>query len=122
MSSNSQVLDLDILRPKTRNVKIGGREFDLSFIPVGITYEIDALVRQVLTLNLKELGKNGEETKKGLDLSVKLCVCFLQFKDPTCSEAWFLANVSPAQTEKLATIIQETLQESYEGIQKYGKN
>jgi hypothetical protein len=119
---NSQVQDLDILRPKTRNVKIGGREFDLSFIPVGITYEVDEIVRQIVKLDLKELAKNGEETKKGLDLSVKLCVTFLQFKDPTCDMSWFLANVSPIQTEKLANIIQETLQESYKGIQKYGKN
>ena len=40
----SNVIDLDILRPEQKLVKLGGHEIDLSFIPCGITFEIDQIV------------------------------------------------------------------------------
>ena len=48
----SKVIDLDILRPDSKLIKLGGKEIDVSFIPCGITFELDSIVQQLLKVLL----------------------------------------------------------------------
>jgi|WetSurMetagenome_2_1015567.scaffolds.fasta_scaffold308766_1 hypothetical protein len=121
---SNAVMDLDIIRPKANIVKINNKEFDLSFIPVGITFEVDELVNQKLAkLDYQKLEKrDNEEIKKAFDLSIELCVTLLSFWDSSITKEWFLKNISSGQVEKLVEVIKTALEISYEGIKQYGKN
>ena len=35
------IVDLDILKPPKKIIKLGGVQIDVSFVPCGITWEID---------------------------------------------------------------------------------
>jgi hypothetical protein len=122
---SNTVMDLDIIRPKANIVRINNKEFDLSFIPTGITFEVDELVNQKLAkLDYKKIKeeKDSGEIRKAFDLSVELCVTLLSFWDSSITEEWFLRNTSSGQVEKLVSVITSALEVSYEGVKQYGKN
>jgi hypothetical protein len=118
----SKVLDLDILRPAPAMVKLGGKTHDVSYIPCGITFDIDQIVRELSTIKESEVGVSDEETKKAFDLTIRLCVAFVQYKYPEMDDKWFLDNVSPNQVRAFADAIKTALIKSYEGLDEYGKN
>ena len=119
---DDEVLDLDILRPKAQWVKLGQNKIDVSFIPCGITFEVDGIVREMSALDTEKLQEGGEETKRGFDLALKLCATFCSWKHPEMTEDWFRDNTDPAQINKLSETIQATLQRSYAGVEAYQKN
>jgi hypothetical protein len=122
---SNTVMDLDIIRPQANIVRINNKEFDLSFIPTGITFEVDELVNQKLAkLDYKKIKeeKDSGEIRKAFDLSVELCVTLLSFWDSSITEEWFLRNTSSGQVEKLVSVITSALEVSYEGVKQYGKN
>jgi len=116
------VLDLDILRPVAVRVRLAQKEIDVSFIPVGITFEVDEIVKQLGKLKQVDLEKGGEPARKAIDLTIKLCALFCSVKNPELDEAWFRSNANPAQLTALADVIKDTLLKSYEGIEAYRKN
>jgi hypothetical protein len=111
------IIDLDVLRPEKKVVKIGGHEIDVSFIPCGITFEIDAIMREINKLNREDVGDGGESARNAFNLSVKLCSAFCAWAYPELDEEWFMANASPQQLGVLASTIQETLIKAYAGIE-----
>lgn len=113
---SSAVLDLDVLRPPRRVVKLGGKEIDVSFIPVGITFDIDEINQEIAKLDIEKLQAGGEEVRKAFDLSVKLCVAFCQWKYPELDEVWFRQNVDAQQMRRLAEEIRDALTRAYKGI------
>jgi len=119
-----EVIDLDVLRPKSVVVKLGGNEIDVSFIPVGITFDVDEIVQKLIpyTQEAIEADKTGEKTREAFDLSIKLCAVFCSHEYPDMNEQWFLGQTSPQQVEALATIISDTLLSSYEDMEGYQKN
>lgn len=116
------VLDLDILRPKAVVVKLAGKKIDVSFIPVGITFEVDEIVNQLGKFKQTDLEKGGEPARKAIELTIKLCALFCAVRNPELNEEWFKNNASPAQMTALANVIKDTLLSSYEGIEAYRKN
>jgi len=121
--SGNKMVDLDILRPERKMTKLANKEFDLSYIPVGITFEVDELVNELSTLDMEKLKINDpEEVKKGLSLSVKLCATFTSFWEPEINEDWWMKNANAFQIRKMADQLKETLADSYEGVRVYGKN
>jgi hypothetical protein len=118
----SDIVDLDILRPKRQCVRLANKTIDVSMIPCGITFEIDEIVRDLMKLNQGEIEKGGDTTRKALDLTIKLCATFAGVNNPEMTEAWFRANVDARQTQKMAEIIKDALLRSYEGVKEYGKN
>jgi len=122
MSDLNDIVDLDILRPKRKCVRLANKTIDCSMIPCGITFEIDEIVRNLIKLNQKEVKGGGEETRKALDLTIKLCATFAGVEHPEMTEDWFRKNVDARQTAKMADIIKDALLRSYEGIRTYGKN
>jgi hypothetical protein len=111
------VIDLDVLRPEKKVVKIGGQEIDVSFIPCGITFDIDSVMAEISGLDLEAAGAGGEETRKAFKLSIKLCSVFCSYKHPELDEEWFMSNASPQQLGALARAIQQALAQAYAGIE-----
>lgn len=118
----NDIVDLDILRPKRRSIRLKDKIIDVSFIPCGITFEIDAIVRELMKLDPKKATEGGEETRQYLDLTIKLCATYTQITDPDMDEEWFRANVDAQQIGVMADVLKDTLLRSYEGVRQYGKN
>ena len=118
----SNVIDLDILRPEQKLVKLGGHEIDLSFIPCGITFEIDQIVRDLSTIKETDIGTEDSATKKAFELTVSLCAAFNKHKYPELDYAWFMDNVSAVQVHRFADAIKDSLMKSYAGMEEYAKN
>lgn len=118
----SNVIDLDILRPETRLVKIGGKEVDVSFIPCGITFDLDAIVQQLVKLDGKKVQSDPKEMRRAFDLGIKLCSVFCQHKYPDMDEKWFLDNATSMQINAFTNAIQKALMESYAGVGAHTKN
>ena len=111
------VLDLDVLRPAKKIVKLGGMDIDVSFMPLGLTFDIDDITRDMSALDSKKLDANDpEEVKKAFNLSIQLCVIFCQHQHPEMDRAWFDHNTSAAQVRELGNEIKDALQRAYEGI------
>lgn len=113
--------DLDILRPKKRVIKLGGKEIEVSFIPCGITFDVDEIIQKIASLG-DDIEKDKKKTKEAFELSVELCVLFCKQKHPEMNKDWFYKNTSPEQVGILVSILRDTLLKSYEGVKKYGKN
>jgi hypothetical protein len=117
-----KVEDLDVLRPESRFIKLGDKEIDVSFIPCGITFEVDRIVQELSSINKDSLLENGDDTKRAFELSVKLCSLFCERKHPEMNEEWFNDNVDALQIKKFTSTIQEALTRAYNGIQANSKN
>lgn len=117
-----RVEDLDVLRPEARFVKIGDKEIDVSFIPCGITFDIDSIMRELGQIDQKKILENGEETEKAFDLSIKLCAIFCEHKYPEMNEQWFRWNADVFQVKAFSDAIQEALSRAYAGVETSSKN
>lgn len=114
------VVDLDVLRPEPRFVKLGGKEIDVSFIPTGITFEIDAVVREMGKLDQAAVqAGEGEDARRGFDLTVELCSLFCRRKHPEMTPEWFGEHTDAGQLSVFAEAIKAALFRSYEGIEEY---
>jgi hypothetical protein len=113
-----KVKDLDVLRPEPKLVKLGDREIDVSFIPCGITFDIDQIIQKLNKLDREKLQAGGDETRIALDLSIQLCSTFCSRKYPEMDKLWFEENVSTLQIEAFASEIQGALIRAYAGIPK----
>ena len=115
------IVDLDILKPPKKIIKLGGVQIDVSFVPCGITWEIDSLVRKLSEYDENKL-KDEKSSKEALDIIIKLCSTFASFKNPELSEKWFRENVEMPQINAFVSLIKEALIRSYAGVEQYGKN
>ena len=128
------VLDLDTLRPKARIVQLSGKTIDVSFVPCGITFDVDELVsqlRDVVKAMETETGLTGEDavrssgnspsTKIAFDIGVKLCALFCSVRHPEMDEDWFMQNTSPAQVGAFSEEIQAALISSFQGVEDHQK-
>jgi len=118
----AEVVDLDVLRPEPKIVKLAGKEIDVSFIPCGITFEVDGLVNELTTYDLDTVQEGGEESKRAFDTALKLCSIFCSHKHPEMTVEWFRDNTGAVQINKLVEIIQGTLLKSYAGTEAYQGN
>jgi len=117
-----EIIDLDILRPEKRVLRIATKEIDVSFIPTGLTFDIDNIVIEMSKLDQKKLPGDPEEVKKAFNLTVELCALFCSWKNPELTQEWFMENTDAKQLNILAQEIRKTLNQSYAGIEAYGKN
>ena len=62
-----EILDLDLLRPDPKVIKLGGKEIDVSFIPCGITFDVDRITREISELGIEAIKKGGEHERKAWD-------------------------------------------------------
>lgn len=117
----ASVIDLDILRPEQKMIRLGGKDFDVSFIPCGITFEVDNIVQELAKIPQKKIAAGGPECQKAFDLAVNLCSVFVKHNNPEMDENWFRKNVDVVQINMFAQEIQFALTASYKGVSDYGK-
>jgi hypothetical protein len=117
-----KIEDLDVLRPEPKFIRLGEKEIDVSFIPCGITFEVDKIVQELATMTQEVIGDNSTGTKRAFELSIKLCVLFCERKHPELNEEWFLDNIDALQIKKFTEAIQEALMRAYRGIDLSVKN
>jgi hypothetical protein len=117
-----KIEDLDVLRPEPKFIRLGEKEIDVSFIPCGITFEVDRIVQELYIMDKEKVSDNGEGTKRALELSIKLCSLFCERKYPEMNEEWFSDNVGGDQLKGFANAIQDALMRAYNGIQSNSKN
>jgi hypothetical protein len=116
----NNVVDLDVLRPEPRIVKLGGNELDVSFVPCAITFELEQLVQDMAKLSVEKIVEgDGEQARKGFAIGVDLCVLFCRHKHPEMTRQWFLDNTDATQVGAFAEVIKEALTKSYEGVDRY---
>lgn len=118
----SKIIDLDILRPAPQLVKIDGKEVDVSFIPCGITFDLDAIVQELVKLDGSKVQSDPQEMRHAFDLGVKLCSVFCHHTYPYMDEKWFLDNTTSDQITAFANAIQSSLMKMYAGIGDHAKN
>lgn len=117
----TEVTDLDILRPTKAIVKIGGKEIDVSFVPCGITFDLDKITEELRGIPEKKIKEGGAECKKAFTLAIKMCSLFCAHSYPDMDENWFLHNVDAMQVNAFANVIKDALMSSYKGVAEYGK-
>jgi hypothetical protein len=117
-----KIEDLDVLRPEPKYIRIGGKDIDVSFIPCGITFEIDSIVRELSTMSQEKMLANGEDTKRAFDLSVQMCAAFCSHKYPELDIEWFNSNADAKQIQKFSLAIKDALTRAYSGIEENPKN
>ena len=117
-----EVLDLDVLRPEAKVVKLAGKKIDVSYIPCGITFDLNDLIVASAGLDMAEVKKGGAEAKKGFDIALQMCALLCSVKYPDLTLEWFRANTSPAQILALSNVIKATLTSSLESVEGYQKN
>ena len=118
----TNVIDLDILRPDQQIIKIGGKEIDVSFVPCGITFDLDAIVQQLTKLDTKRIKSDPKEMRRAFELGVELCAVFCSHKYPEMDSNWFKDNASGEQIKVFTESIQKALMDSYAGVQAHTKN
>lgn len=117
----SEVIDLDILRPAKKIIRLGGKEIDVSFIPTAITFDIDSMLAELRKISKKDIEKGGEVCKKAFDLSVGVCSVFVENAYPEMDKAWFIQNTTAPQITAFIKEIESALIASYKGVNDYGK-
>jgi len=116
------VIDLDILRPPKKIIRLNKQEIDVSFIPAGITFDLDEIVQKMAKLDMDKVGEGGKEAKKAFDLGVALCSVFCTIHDPEMTAEWFQQNVDPTQIKVMSDTIKESLAKIYSDMGEYSKN
>jgi hypothetical protein len=113
-----KIIDLDILKPEAKIIRLGGNDIDVSFLPSGITFEIDALMKKLYALSssdekIKILAEGGAEAEEAYKIAVEICGCFCARKFPEMNADWFKENCNSAQITAFAQAIQGALTQAY---------
>ena len=117
------IVDLDVLRPEPRFIKLGGKEIDVSFVPCAITFDLEQIVQEMAKLTAADLTEgSGPAAKRGFDLAVQLCALFCQRKQPEMTAEWFMDNTDAGQVGVFAEAIKVAIVRSYEGVNRYQRN
>ena len=116
------VEDLDLLRPESKFIKIGGKEIDVSFLPCAITFDIDQIMQELSKFSEDEIKKDPIKTKEAFELSVKLCAIFCQHLYPELDYNYFMNNCAVNQIDRFSKSIRGALQKAYNGVDKKSKN
>ena len=122
-----KVIDLDILKPEAKIVRLGGNDIDVSFLPSGITFEIDALMKKLYSLSSSEekiaiLSEGGKEAEDAYKIAVEICGCFCARKYSEMDAEWFKENCNGAQVTAFTQAIQGALSQAYNTGEAKTKN
>lgn len=121
--ASDNVVDLDVLRPDARYVKLGGNKIDVSFIPCAITFELEVVVQEMAKLSQADLTNGaGEAARRGFDLAIDLCALFCKHDYPEMDRDWFMSHTEVGQIGAFAEAIKAALVRSYQGVERYQTN
>jgi hypothetical protein len=114
-----ELIDLDVIKPKPRQVKIQGKVIDISLIPFDVTLEIAEHFGTFVKLG-KAFGEKGADklksgnididggsVKDALQLLHKCTIQILTNANPEITEEWVRKNIS---SEQMLLLIQKMLE------------
>lgn len=105
-NSNVQILDLDTLVPTKRIVKLGGKEFDVSAIPMGLAFEVMGMRSSI------NADSDDEEKLKVVSVVV---AGVLKHGDPDITPEWVNEHLSINQVMALVQFISDTFELDEDG-------
>jgi hypothetical protein len=118
-----EVIDLDVLRPSRRTIKLSGKSIDVSFIPCGINFEIDALMKELSKIDpVKAVESDTDECKQAFNLGIKICSTFCSHSYPEMTSEWFYEHTSSGQILVFVNAVKQALVQAYKGIGEHSKN
>ncbi len=100
-----EILDLDVIKPKKRLVKLSGKEIDVTVIPFDIMIEIADNYDKFQALALEKGEIKGEELKAVLELLYKITINICGNSRPEITEDWLKKNVDLVQMLSLMGLI-----------------
>lgn len=113
----AEARDLDVLRPASRHVILGGQKIDVSFVPSAITFDLQVVLSEMAALDQKKMAKSDlDELETAFLLGVRVCTIFCAHNYPEMTEEWFLAETNAEQISALSTEIQGAYVKAFEGI------
>ena len=126
-----EIIDLDVIKPKPRQVKIQGKVIDISLIPFDVTLEMAEHFNTFVKLgkSFKGMSTNklmagdmdtdidGKSIKDVLSLLHRCTVRILTNADSEITEEWVQKNISSEQMILLIQKMLEPLMEQW-GTQK----
>lgn len=113
----ANVVDLDVLRPESDVVRLGGNDIDCTIMPLALTFDINEIITKSAALDTKKLSGNDiKEGKKAFELSIEMCAVFCEHQYPEMDREYFANKVTMADLNILGEHIRAALIRSYEGI------
>ena len=107
MSDKKIIHDLDILRPPSEYVKLGGKEIDISFIPSGIAIDI---------IMLKEKLDKADESDESFGLAADLCASITGIQHKEMDKEWLMKNTSMEQLYAMMKFVFTAVNRSLETV------
>ena len=95
-----KVLDLDLFVPEPKDIKLGGKTFDITFIPFGIEIQLLTMIPQ---LNIIEANDNLpiEDAEKMIDLIYQV----LKISDETLEKSWVVKRITTSRFNQIFPLI-----------------
>ena len=128
MSDKPIVYDLDILRPASEYVLLGGKKIDISFVPSGIAIDIMAMQQELQNLTgtpekLKKIEAGGQEAIESFQVAASICAKITETQHKDMTKEWLLKNTNVVQLKQLIEHITNAVSKSLESIEgEAGKN
>jgi hypothetical protein len=79
----SLIRDYDVLKSEPKEVKLGGKTFDLSNVP----FEVSLRVYDLLPI-MQTIGENKKVDKESYNTIVSVITELFKFRDPEVDELW----------------------------------
>ena len=133
---NPIIHDLDKDRI-VEKIIIGGREVDISFIPVGISIPLlgkfDKYTKSLKESNVvnadgsvnenaeKELSKKPEKASENINLMIEIISMFTEYKDPEMTKEWIEQHLNINEIAKVLMWIIQSLTRDMKGESKESK-
>jgi hypothetical protein len=108
----NEIIDLDVLRPPERLIKLGGKTYDIGFIPIGVALDIDRHRNELAEYGTKPIEPGSKESVEASKLTLKIISKILSSQGEDMPEEWLAKNVTTGQAVALTEIIYKTLQDS----------
>ena len=98
------VLDLDVLKPEERKLTLGGKEFDLTEIPMILASEFMDMREEMMTIVTDETI-NREVYLKIMDLFARI----LQLSHPDIDRDWLVKRITISRLKPFLDFILESI-------------
>ena len=112
-----EIVDLDVLRPPPKIMRLGGNDIDVSYIPTALTFEVSRITQELSGLDVDEMAKGEDAAQRGFNMMVELCALYCSWKHPEMTVEWIMDNTNAAQVNAMSECIQKTLEQAFAGAE-----
>lgn len=116
------VHDLDVLRPASVIVRLGGKEIDIGFVPSGIAVDVMKLKDELEGLTgsedkLKEIEEGGDAAIRSFELAADLCATITKSQHAEIDKEWLMKNTDIIQLKALMDLITRSVFQSLQSVE-----